>query len=57
LKPKGISKNRGRHAEFVEAEFATKGQAMHVPLKIQAAASSRPLAGKVSLIDGGWTAH
>jgi 3-hydroxybutyrate dehydrogenase len=36
---------RGRH-------FASKGSVMNIPLKSQATASSRPLAGKVSLITG-----
>jgi 3-hydroxybutyrate dehydrogenase len=36
---------RGRH-------FVSKGSVMNIPLKSQATASSRPLAGKVSLITG-----
>jgi hypothetical protein len=69
LKPKGISKNGGRHAEFIGAENPqTKGSAMNIPLNTQDAAAAWPLAGKASLVaapitgialavDGGWTAH
>jgi 3-hydroxybutyrate dehydrogenase len=52
-KPKGISKDRGDRAELADTENSqAKGLVMNAPLKTQTAISSRPLAGKVSLVTG-----
>jgi len=52
LEPKVFQKILAAVQSSVGLKPVTKGVAMNVPLKTQARAASRPLAGKVSLITG-----